>query len=95
MANCIACNDTGTNSKGDACASCIMNCKTSFAPKMKGNTVASASEEIVPNGSIIRNGNRFGIVKGYKHETYNIAVIVNGEYAGNENWFRRQFNVVG
>ena len=92
--HCIACGGTGVNSKGYACAACIMNCRGSTAPKMKGNTVALVTEKVIPNGSIVRNGNRFGIVKGCKRGKYNIAVVVDGKHVGNENWFRRNFDVL-
>ena len=94
MSDCKACGDTGVNSKGDACAACIMNCRGSAAPKMKGDVIASVQEKIVPNESIVRNGNMFGIVKGYKGGKYDIAVVVDGEHVGNENWFRRDFDVI-
>jgi len=61
---------------------------------MKGDVIASVQEEVVPNGSIVRNGNMFGIVRGHKGGKYDIAVVVDGEYAGNETWFRRDFNVL-
>jgi len=96
MSRCIACSDTGVNSKGSACAACIVNARGLIAPRMKGSVLAceSESEPIVPIRSIVKIDKRYGIIMGYVKGKYNIAVVVDGEHVGNENWFRRDFDVI-
>jgi len=82
VAYCIACGGTGVNSRGAACAACIMNCRQCM-PKV-----------IIPNGSLVKAGERWGIVMGREGEGYNVAIVVDGKARSIEVLEEDEFNVV-
>lgn len=79
---CIACGDTGVSSKDTACAACIMGCRQ-CVPKVT-----------IPNGSLIKAGERWGIIMGRKDERYNVAIVVDGEAKSIEVLEEDEFDVI-
>ena len=96
MPICIACSDTGISSNGTPCAACIrrdMDTLRNRKPVVRSSIVTF--EPPVPVQSIVRHSDsRFGLVMGHVRGKYDIAVVVDGEHKGNENWFRRDFDVI-
>jgi hypothetical protein len=49
----------------------------------------------IPTRSIVRSGDRFGIVLGTAGVgVYEIAIVVDGKHVGNENWKKEEFDVI-
>ncbi len=96
---CIACSDTGIASNGRPCVPCVNRKYRLLAEQPPVDRLVKVEhvtfEPPLPIQSIVRHSDgRFGLVMGHVRGGYDIAVVVDGEHKGNENWFRRNFDVV-